>query len=206
MTRSRASSTDSDAVLAALEAETEESSSPALQAHREARLQQLASNLRGAQTARASGYGEVHTLDTEQAALDATTQHPRVVLHFFHDEFARCAAMDGHLRLLARAHLDTRFCRLEVRGAPWLTEKLGVRVLPCVIGFVDAVSVGRVVGFEGLGAGDSFDTATLEQNMLSWGVLLEEKLEPGEGWRPETRAGGKGKQQLEDEDEGDDWD
>ena len=40
--------------------------------------------------------------------------------------------------------------RVDVKDSPFLVEKLGARVLPCVIGFIDGQSVGRVVGFEGL--------------------------------------------------------
>ena len=45
------------------------------------------------------------------------------------------------------------------QDAPFFTVKLGVKVLPCVIAFRDGVTVDRVVGFEGLGGKDDFDTA-----------------------------------------------
>lgn len=41
-------------------------------------------------------------------------------------------------------------------------EKLGIRVLPCVMAFVDGVCRDRLIGFEELGNSDAFSTAALE--------------------------------------------
>lgn len=49
-------------------------------------------------------------------------------------------------------------------------------MLPCVIAFVDGIGVDRVVGFEGLGNGDSFTTKDLETRLLGAGVLVRAKV------------------------------
>lgn len=54
---------------------------------------------------------------------------------------------------------------LAPQDAPFFTVKLGVKVLPCVIFFRKGVAVDRVVGFDGLGATDDFETAALEDRM-----------------------------------------
>lgn len=41
---------------------------------------------------------------------------------------------------LAPKHLDTLFLKAEVSNVPFLVTKLGVKVLPCVVGFVDGIS------------------------------------------------------------------
>jgi hypothetical protein len=66
--------------------------------------------------------------------------------------------MDQHLRVrnelpcefdlimqqkLAPKHFNTRFIRVFVENVPWLVERLGIQVLPCVICFVKGVTKDR---------------------------------------------------------------
>jgi len=48
---------------------------------------------------------------------------------------------------------------------------LSIKVLPCVICFIDGVAKDRLVGFEDLGNQDAFDTATLQLRLQMSGVL-----------------------------------
>jgi len=79
--------------------------------------------------------------------------------------------MDKHLTKLAPKYFNTRFLRVFVENIPWLVEKLAIKVLPCVICFVDGVTKDRLVGFEELGNSDAFDTAVLELRLSSCGVI-----------------------------------
>jgi thioredoxin-like negative regulator of GroEL len=79
--------------------------------------------------------------------------------------------MDKHLEQLAPLHQSTAFFKILVEDAPFLVEKLGVKVLPCVVCFVDGVSKDRLVGFEELGNKDSFASKALEFRLQSAGVL-----------------------------------
>ncbi|KAL4974308.1 thioredoxin-like protein [Aspergillus desertorum] len=122
------------------------------------------------------------TLKSDQALLDHTTHTQRCVIHFAHPDFARCATMDDHIRALAALHQDVRFARVDVRETPFVVEKLKIRVLPFVIGFLDGVAVERVLGFEGLGprgsAGlEGFNTASLEKRLLGKGILSQARFE-----------------------------
>ncbi|KAF7977461.1 hypothetical protein HWV62_3645 [Athelia sp. TMB] len=56
-------------------------------------------------------------------------------------------------------------------------EKLMIKVLPCVICFMDGVTKDRLIGFEELGGGDAFETATLELRLSMCGVI--QKTAPG---------------------------
>jgi len=38
--------------------------------------------------------------------------------------------LDKHLSLIAQQHLETRFIKLDVEKAPFLTQRLGIRVIP----------------------------------------------------------------------------
>ena len=44
---------------------------------------------------------------------------------------------------IAPKYYHTRFIRVFVENVPWLVEKLGVKVLPCVIVFIDGVTKDR---------------------------------------------------------------
>ncbi|OQD70523.1 hypothetical protein PENDEC_c023G02258 [Penicillium decumbens] len=174
---------DDEALFAALENEDDLS-------YRDQRIQQLNAELASQKTNRDKsntnhGTGlrdsPYPTLDGDQAVLNLTTEATRCIVHFAHDDFARCGVMDKRLEELARRHFEVRFARVDVRSAPFLVEKLGVRVLPCVIGFNDGVGVDRLVGFEGLGIGgvegtDAFSVKTLEKRLLYKKVLMEAKF------------------------------
>lgn len=178
---------DDEALFAALENEDDTS-------YRSHRIQQLNAELASQKTNRDSstttdrGAGAslvrnsaYPTLDGDQGVLDFTTQTTRCIVHFAHGDFARCGVMDARLEELAGRHYEVRFARVDVRSTPFLVEKLGIRVLPCVIGFKDGVGVERVVGFEGLGTGGSdgaegFSVKTLEKRLLWKGVLVQAKF------------------------------
>jgi hypothetical protein len=105
---------------------------------------------------------------------------------------------------LAQKHFDTRFVKISVDNAPFLVTKLNVRVLPCVISFVDGISVGRIVGFEGLGTGDKFTTKDLESRLLQCGVLVREKMGDAEGFNLSRHS--TSRKNKDDVDDDDDWD
>ena len=99
------------------------------------------------------------------------------VVHFFHKDFERCRIVDKHLGELARRHFDTRFFKINAVEAPFFVDKLGVKVLPCVVMFQNGVAIDRIVGFEGLGGKDDFTTSALERKLVEKDIV---KLKPQE--------------------------
>ncbi|KIX96901.1 uncharacterized protein Z520_07621 [Fonsecaea multimorphosa CBS 102226] len=211
---------DADAILASLEVEDSG-------AYRARRLEEL-KNAAGA-SAGTTTFATVKkayiTLSSDDEALAFTTEHERAVLHFFHPEFARCNTMDTHCELIAEKHAeygnaDVSFARVDVKNAPFVVEKLRVRVLPCVIGFVKGAVKGRVTGFEGLcwdGKEGSVDvTRALEDVLLGWKVLTKRLLLGHEDERsddneeaPDHRKAVRGairSRNQKNEDDDDDWD
>jgi hypothetical protein len=92
---------------------------------------------------------------------------------------------------------------MNVENAPFLVTKLKVQVLPCVLAFVNGVSVDRIVGFEGLGyTQDTFTTKDLEARLLGSGVIQRAKTTEDAGVRWTSKVA-----KMEDDDEeDDDWD
>ena len=90
---------------------------------------------------------------------------------------------------------------MNVENAPFLVTKLKVQVLPCVLAFVNGVSVDRIVGFEGLGyTQDTFTTQDLEKRLLGSGVVVRAKTTEDAGIRYGVKKAAK-----EDSDD-DEWD
>lgn len=91
---------------------------------------------------------------------------------------------------------------MNVENAPFLVTKLNVKVLPCILAFVNGKTVDRIVGFEGLGyTPDTFTTQDLEARLLASGVVLRAKATGDAGVRFGAQAAEK-----EDSDNDDDWD
>lgn len=191
---------DEDALIAALEDDSE------LDAFREQRLQQLHAEFSRAKEMRATEHGTYAEIKDEKALMDITTSTKLCVVHFFKPDFNRCRIMDGHLEDLAPRHYDTRFLRINVENAPFLITKLKVQVLPCVLAFIDGISVDRIVGFEGLGrSADMFTTRDLEARLLRANVLVRAKIANEDGSQY-AQTGRKTKNTAKVEDDDDDWD
>jgi hypothetical protein len=86
-----AHSDDEDALIASLE------DSPALDAFREQRIQQLHSELSRAKAQKNQGFGNYTEIKEEKALMELTTEVKYAVVHFAKDDFARCGVMDEHL-------------------------------------------------------------------------------------------------------------
>ncbi len=88
-----ATSDDEDALIASLE------DSPAMDAFREQRIQQLHSEFARAKTQKNQGFGTYTEIKDEKALMELTTEVRYAVVHFAKDDFARCGVMDGHLEV-----------------------------------------------------------------------------------------------------------
>ena len=76
--------------------------------------------------------------------------------------FVRCKILDKHLAILAKKHVETKFIKLNVEKAPFLTERLRIKIIPTLALLVDGKSKDYVVGFTDLGNTDEFSTEMLE--------------------------------------------
>ncbi|KAI9224596.1 thioredoxin-like protein [Blastocladiella britannica] len=145
---------------------------------REHRIEQLKADLERARAMRDSSHGSYREILDEKEILSITTSTQRCVVHFFHKDFRRCAIIDKHLTGLAQRHFNTRFVKVNVDNVPFLVDRLKVKVLPCVVFFIDGVSKDRLIGFEELGNTDNFPTSMLEKRLAKAGVV---SLQPQQG-------------------------
>lgn len=207
---------DPDDILAELEADDDD-------AYRARRLAEMKSEAQDISSSKIT-QSVFKTLTGDDECLQFTTEYERALVHFFHPDFARCSVMDRHCEQLASKHnehgdADVAFARVDVKNAPFVVEKLSIRVLPAVLGFVKGVVKGRVTGFEGIAWGGREEgpavTAALEAKLVEWTVLknrlLDDVEEEDEEARPEqTKYSRRGirdrKQQAGDDEDEDDWD
>ncbi|KAK5099590.1 hypothetical protein LTR70_002329 [Exophiala xenobiotica] len=194
---------DTDAILAELEAETDDTSSTAYQQ----RLNELQAEAGKGSTNGSFGLPETSArqdsylnLRSDDETLRFTTEHEKAVVHFRHPDFARCSIMDEHLDKIAQRH--------NVGEAS---------------GFAKGIVKGKVIGFEGIcwngKEKDSRVTKALEERLYEWGLLRQKMLvdehdTDSGGDDEEERKEGRGisvrrgirnaKQKVTDED--DDWD
>ncbi|KAH9899945.1 thioredoxin-like protein [Cubamyces lactineus] len=212
---------DDEDIFAELEAEIENDSSAAFREHG---MEQLKREMEQLQQKKSDGHGQYREVTDEKEVIRLSAHKPRCVVHFFHHKFKRCEIMDKHLSVrallnpstrlvLTRCSLDpqriapkyfnTLFIRVFVENVPWLVERLGIKVLPCVITFVNGVSKDRIVGFEELGNTDQFDTATLEWKLLNSGVIEKDDSSGpavNYGAKPAVRQHIRGRPQDDDSD------
>ncbi|KAI6134959.1 thioredoxin-like protein [Pisolithus croceorrhizus] len=185
---------DDDAIFAELEAEIENDENAAF---RERGLEQLRLQADKLKHMQANAYGTYSEIVDEKEAVRISAHEPRCVIHFYHSSFKRCEIMDRHLAKLASKYSATRFLRVFVENVPWLVQRLGIKVLPCVISFVDGVTKDRLIGFEEIGNSDVFETAVLELRLSRSGVLqkaadqlgaLSYSISPASGRNLRTRT------------------
>ncbi|MBW0468321.1 hypothetical protein O181_008036 [Austropuccinia psidii MF-1] len=144
---------------------------------REQRLDQLRREIAKNQQMREDHHGRYLEIKDEKELIKITANTNMAVVHFFHTDFERCKLMDQYLEQLASKFFSTRFLKVDVANVPWLVTKLSIKVLPCVIGFLDGVTKERIVGFEGITGESSKDinSAALELKLKQAGVIKNGK-------------------------------
>ncbi|KAF8917895.1 thioredoxin-like protein [Mucidula mucida] len=148
---------DDEAIFAELEAEIENDSSSSM---REQGLVVLRREMDRLRDMRENEHGRYTEVSDEKEVIRITAREPRCVVHFYHPDFKRCEIMDKHMAALAPKYFNTRFLRVF----------LVIKVLPCVVCFMDGVTKDRLVGFEELGNNDGFATAVLELRLSGSGI------------------------------------
>jgi hypothetical protein len=168
--RRRSSSTSSN--LSALLSDSD----PTLAAIQSQRLEQLRSQqssqppATSSIAANAPGHGRPVVLG-EAVAIQTTADAARSLLLFTHADMAACSRMQGHVDELSRRHPNVCCVVVKAEGAEWLAGRMGVRVLPVLVGFLAGKEVGRIVGFEGVKGGIGAGSMEIERTVGDWGVV-----------------------------------
>ncbi len=114
-------SEDEDALIASLE------DSPAFDAFREQRIQQLHSEFTRAKTQKSQGFGTYTEIKEEKQLMDLTAEVKYAVVHFAKEDFGRCGVMDGHLEVSYVAPPMSVDVVVRFYGKGWDYEIIGSR-------------------------------------------------------------------------------
>ena len=132
------------------------------------------------------GHGQYREIVQDEFLSQATSSE-RVICHFYHDDFPRCAIMDMHLQRLAARHVETKFVKINAAKAPFFVDKLKILSIPTVILFVDGIAVDKIIGFEGLadnmpeGKVDEWPTILLARLLASKRMIFSSSVVDDEG-------------------------
>ncbi|XP_070694174.1 thioredoxin domain-containing protein 9 [Pempheris klunzingeri] len=129
---------------------------------KERRLEALKKAQKQKQEWLSKGHGEYREVPSEKDFFGEVKETKSVVCHFYRNSTFRCKILDKHLAILAKKHVETKFIKLNVEKAPFLTERLRIKVIPTLALLIDGKTKDYVVGFTDLGNTDEFPTEMLE--------------------------------------------
>ena len=135
-----------------------------LQQLRERRMAVMKAQQAKAKELKQRGHGMYREIN-EKDFLPEVTSTTYVACHFFHDKFSRCDVMHNKLGEISDRVVQIKFVKINAEEAPFFSDKLSVKVLPCVILFKDGVATDKIEGFDGLAYGDNFPTSRLEKRL-----------------------------------------
>jgi len=118
------------------------------------------------------GHGVYNEITAEKEFFDVCKKSHKVVCHFYRDSTFRCKIVDKHLGILAKQHVESRFIKLSVDEAPFLVERLKIKVLPTIALLKDSKVKDYIIGFDDLGGIDEFTT-----EMLEWRIARAEVID-----------------------------
>ncbi|XP_015111153.1 thioredoxin domain-containing protein 9 isoform X1 [Diachasma alloeum] len=138
---------------------------------REKRLQEMKKVHQQKQAWLAAGHGEYTEIPDEKGFFDVSKKSKNIVCLFYKDGSPRCKIADKHLQILAKKHVEARFCKLNVERCPFLTERLRIKVIPTIALISDSKTKDYIVGFTDLGNCDDFSTEMMEWRIAQSGAI-----------------------------------
>ncbi|KZC07292.1 PREDICTED: thioredoxin domain-containing protein 9 [Dufourea novaeangliae] len=126
------------------------------------------------------GHGEYTEVYDEKEFFDVSKKSENIVCLFYKDDSPRCKIVDHHLKILAKKHIEAKFCKLNVERCPFLTERLRIKIIPTIALIVKSKTKDYIVGFTELGNRDDFLTEALEYRISLSGVIQYEDTQSAE--------------------------
>jgi len=163
---------------------------------------------------KSAGHGEYSEIPEEKEFFTVTKGSDNCVIHFYRDETFRCKIFDKHFSLLAKKHLETRFCKINAEKCPFLCDRLKIKVIPTVLCIKNQQTTGQIVGFADLGNTDEFSTEMLEWRLAHAEVInysgdLQTPPDQAERKKKTNFVGkkvkGRGKKNDDDSSDENDW-
>lgn len=142
-----------------------------LQALRDQRINEMKNQAKKKQEWLQNGHGEYSELSGEKEFFEVSKKSTNIIAHFYRDATERCKIVDHHLKILAKQHLEAKFCKVNAENSPFLTQRLRIKVIPTIAIVKDSKTKDYIVGFTDLGNRDDFSTEMLEWRIAQSGAI-----------------------------------
>lgn len=142
-----------------------------LKSLRNQRLNEMKSDAKKKQEWLTNGHGEYDELAGEKEFFEISKKSANIVVHFYRDSTERCKIVDHHLKILAKKHIEAKFCKVNAENSPFLTQRLRIKVIPTIAIVKDSKTKDYVVGFSDLGNRDDFSTEMMEWRIAQSGAI-----------------------------------
>lgn len=109
-----------------------------------------------------NGHGVYTELADEKEFFAVSKQSPNIICHFYRDGAERCKIVDMHLAILAKKHIEAKFCKVNAEKSPFLTQRLRIKIIPTIACIKDSKTKDYIIGFSDLGNRDDFSTEMME--------------------------------------------
>ncbi|XP_012214626.1 thioredoxin domain-containing protein 9 [Linepithema humile] len=117
------------------------------------------------------GHGEYSEIYDEKEFFAISKKSENIVCLFYKDDSPRCKIVDHHFKILAKKHIEARFCKLNVERCPFLTARLRIKIIPTIALIINGKTKDFIVGFTELGNCDDFSTEKLQSRLAQSGVI-----------------------------------
>lgn len=138
---------------------------------REKRLKEIKKIQHQKQVWISMGHGEFSELSDEKEFFEVSKKSKNIVCLFYKDGSPRCKIAEMHLKILAKKHVEARFCKLDVERCPFLTERLRIKIIPTIALVADSIAKDYIVGFTDVGNCDDFSTEMMEWRIAQSGCI-----------------------------------
>lgn len=138
---------------------------------RNRRIEEMKNEAKKKQEYLRNGHGEYEELSGEKEFFEISKKSANIIAHFYRDSTERCKIVDHHLKMLAKKHLEAKFCKVNAENSPFLTQRLRIKVIPTIAIIKDSKTKDYIVGFTDLGNRDDFSTETLEWRIAQSGAI-----------------------------------
>lgn len=142
-----------------------------LKSLRNQRLNEMKNEAKKKQEWLNNGHGEYDELSGEKEFFEVSKKSANIIAHFYRDATERCKIVDHHLKILAKKHIEAKFCKVNAENSPFLTQRLRIKVIPTIAIIKDSKTKDYIVGFTDLGNRDDFSTEMMEWRIAQSGAI-----------------------------------
>lgn len=144
-----------------------------LEAIRKRRMVQMKNDAENRALWKRNGHGTLQHL-TEKDFFARAKGTQRMVVIFFRPGTSRYAAdLNDHIAKVAEHHLETLFATIDAGKAPFLCDKLKIRVLPSLVLLKDSEIDKVLVGLDQLSHTGKFTTEGIEKRLFDFGIVTD---------------------------------